>query len=121
MPAGRPTDYEPEYCKQLMEHMQDGYSYESFAGKVAVSFKTLYNWEKAHPEFLQSKEIGRAMQLMYWEDKVKDSLPAGIANASVLTLAMRNICKWRMKDPEEKPPKDEADKPVLNINKKYET
>lgn len=116
----RPSLFKPEYCTLLMNHMQDGFSFESFAGKVGVCFKTLYNWEKDFPEFLQAKETGRAMQLFHWEGKVMDSLPAGISNASVLTLAMRNMCGWRMKDPEAEPKIEEV-APVININKNYES
>lgn len=64
---GRPTDYKPEYCQMLIEHMEEGYSYESFGGVIGVAEKTLYNWEKHHPEFLHSKEIGVQKSLIWWE------------------------------------------------------
>jgi hypothetical protein len=64
---GRPTDYKPEYCQMLIEHMEEGYSFESFGGIIGVAEKTLYNWEKQHPDFLHSKEIGVQKSMIWWE------------------------------------------------------
>jgi len=65
--VGRPTDYKPEYCQMLIDHMGEGYSFESFGGVISVSERVLYDWEKAHPEFLHSKEIGIQKSMVWWE------------------------------------------------------
>ena len=65
--VGRPTDYKPEYCEMLIEHMSEGYSFESFGGVIEVSERVLYDWEKAHKEFLHSKEIGVQKSMVWWE------------------------------------------------------
>jgi hypothetical protein len=51
----------------LIDHMSEGYSFESFGGIVSVSERVLYDWEKAHPEFLHSKEIGTQKSMVWWE------------------------------------------------------
>ena len=66
-PGGRPTKYKPEYCQLLIEHMSSGLSYQSFAGKVSVSIETIYDWLKAHPEFLDAKKIGTVKMLEFYE------------------------------------------------------
>lgn len=66
-PLGRPSGYRSEYCEQLEKHMSFGFSFESFAGEVGVCFKTLYNWEKQHEDFLQAKKRGTAKSLKFWE------------------------------------------------------
>jgi len=67
MPAGRPTSYEERFCEMLIDHMAQGFSYESFAGLVGVSKQTIYDWEKANPEFLDSKKIGVEKSRLFWE------------------------------------------------------
>src|SRR5580698_3876937 len=71
---GRPPDYKPEYCEQLIIHMKDGYSYESFAASIGTCRQTLYNWEKNYPEFLDTKKIAMEMCQYWWEKAGKEGL-----------------------------------------------
>ena len=64
---GRPTKYKDEYPEMLIEHMATGLSYESFAGEVGVCKDTLYEWEKVHPAFSDSKKIGFERNRCFWE------------------------------------------------------
>lgn len=66
-PPWRPTEYKPEYCEQLIEHMAQGYSFETFGAVVNVCYKTLYNWADKHSEFLQAKQLGITRSRMFWE------------------------------------------------------
>lgn len=66
--TGRPSEYKPEYCQLLINHMADGLSYESFAGVIRKSIQTLYNWE-AIPEFLEAKKIAEPLCRLWWEKK----------------------------------------------------
>jgi len=66
-PVGRPTDYKPEYCKMLIEHMASGLSYQSFAAIVDCWEQTLYNWETDYPEFLDAKRTGFVKNRLFWE------------------------------------------------------
>jgi len=56
---GRPTDFKPEYCEMLIEHMKKTQTYESFSTELGVCRKTLYNWERDNPSFLHAKRIGK--------------------------------------------------------------
>jgi len=58
MPAGRPTKYKPEYCQQLIDHMSQGLSFESFAANLNTWAGTLYRWEQEFSEFREAKNIG---------------------------------------------------------------
>jgi len=59
-PVGRPTDYKPEYCEMLINHMAKVYSFESFAGLIGVSKQTLYDWRKKYKEFLDAHNVGKS-------------------------------------------------------------
>lgn len=115
--AGRPSDFKPEYCERLIEHMAEGLSFESFAGVIGTSRKTIYNWEKANPEFLHAKEIGTEKSRLFWESigtehilnssesesttGVGGSSSSKSINASVWIFNMKNRFGWRDKQPGE--------------------
>lgn len=65
--SGRYGEYRDEYCEELIEHMTNGYSIESFAGVVNVCRTTLYNWFKDNEDFAEAKDIGMMKSLFYWE------------------------------------------------------
>jgi hypothetical protein len=63
----RPTDYKPEYCEMLIEHMAKGYSFESFAGITKTCKDTIYHWAKIHPEFSEAKKQAFEQSRLFWE------------------------------------------------------
>lgn len=65
--AGQPTLYKEDYCRMLIEHMSEGLSYETFAAKIGTCRATLYNWEKEHPEFLDTKKKALEISQLWWE------------------------------------------------------
>lgn len=109
MPAGRPTDYKPEYCEKLIEHMAEGLSFEAFAGAVNASKQTIYDWVDKHPEFLDAKRHGTAKCRIWWEKagleglwnstetetegKVRRTITKSF-NSSNFIFQMKNRFKW---------------------------
>ena len=93
---GRPERYKKEYCEQLIEHMAKGFSYESFAGKLGVCRDTLYEWEKRHQIFFDSKKKGKAQMLLMLEDIGMQGMTGKINgfNASTYIFTMKNKCNW---------------------------
>lgn len=98
--AGRPSEYNPEYCAQLITHMRSGGSFEGFAGLIEVSKQTLYNWTKKHKEFLDAKEVGESVALLWWENIGKNCLllgPNEKFNSVVWNRNMENRFGWSKK------------------------
>lgn len=98
MTAGRPTKYLPEYCQQLIDHMSEGLSFESFAGVVSTCKQTLYTWTELHPEFLDAKSQGTEKSRLKWEKLGMAGLNTGKDekfNATVWVFNMKNRFKWR--------------------------
>ena len=109
-PHRNTSKYKPEYCERLIDHMAQGMSFESFAGKVRVSKGTLFNWYKDYPDFKEAKEIGEACLLYFFENVGNEAIYGQIEhfNASVWIFKMKNLCGWRDKHElqiEAKPPK----------------
>lgn len=83
----------------LIEHMSNGYLYESFAGALHICWDTLYHWEQRFPEFVEAKNIGIAEGLRHDEmlleagirglKKLKDGSPISI-NPALLIWRMKN-------------------------------
>jgi hypothetical protein len=95
MPAGRPTDYKPEYCEMLIEHMKGGLSFEAFGGIADCSEQTLYNWREEYPEFLESYKKGVSYSLKHWEEMGHDMVLAGQGNSATWIFNMKNRFKWK--------------------------
>lgn len=96
MSAGRPTRYKSEYCQALLDHMEQGLSFLSFAGTIGVCFDTLYEWERVHPEFSEAKKRGVAMSLA-WDEKLLNKGTEGKQrgyNIAAHKWKMANRYKW---------------------------
>ncbi len=114
---GRPSKYKPEYCEQLIEHMEQGYSFDSFAGIVEVNIDTLYEWTKVHEEFSEAKKVAFSKCQVFWEKIGIDNIlnksetesfgknefttKSTSLNASAWIFNMKNRFKWKDKQPDE--------------------
>jgi len=58
--GGRPSKYKPEYCKQAKKLAFLGATDKELADFFEVEEKTINNWKKEHPEFLQSLNEAKA-------------------------------------------------------------
>ena len=93
---GRPSDYKPEFCEELIAHMTKGYSFESFAAVIGVHRDTLYEWVKRHVEFSDAKKRARDAALYWWEKVGEAGLTGQLKgfNAAVWIFSMKNRFKW---------------------------
>jgi hypothetical protein len=98
MSIGRPTIFKEEYCQMLIEHMRQGYSFESFgAYPVCVTKDTLYSWLKQHPQFAYAKKLGTIECRKLWEKLglagASGKLPG--FNTAAWIFNMKNRFMWR--------------------------
>lgn len=97
--GGRPTSYDPKYCKMLIEHMSTGRAYQSFAPKLNVALATLYEWEKVHPEFLEAKSIAFEKNYQWWENEGHKGMwgdkEGPTFNTTLWIFQMKNRHRWR--------------------------
>lgn len=96
-PVGRPSLYKPEYCQKLIDHMSQGYSFESFAAVVDVNRDTLYQWKKDHADFSDAVTKAFSKCLLKWEEIGMEGLwgnKNAIFSQNVYTFNMKNRFKW---------------------------
>lgn len=59
MPAGRPTDYKPEYAEQAKKLCEIGATDIELADFFGVDVSTIYRWKHVHPEFCEAVCVGK--------------------------------------------------------------
>ena len=99
---GRPTKYRDEYCDMLIAHMEQGLSFESFAGVISVNQDTLHEWAKVNPIFSEAKKMAFSKCLLWWEKAGRLGLFAGSGkdkkngniNPAIWIFNMKNRFKW---------------------------
>ena len=95
MPGGRPTKYKKEYCIELVKHMAEGLSFESFWAIPKISIDTAYKWADKHIEFAEAKKIGEKLSLKYWENMGREiALGDRKGNPAVWIFTMKNRFGW---------------------------
>lgn len=94
MPLGRPTDYRPEFCAQVIEYGARGKSLAWIAAELDVSRECIYEWQRVHPTFSDAMTRARLKSQQWWEDFGQDNtmLPpgAGTFNATVWAKNVSN-------------------------------
>jgi len=91
-PIGRPTKYQPKFCAMLIEHMADGFSFESFGALVDCSRQVVHDWVKVYPEFLEAKREGDVKAQIWWEKLHRRCAATGEGNMTGIVWAQKN--KW---------------------------
>jgi hypothetical protein len=100
---GRPTDYRPEYCEQVIEYGKRGKSVAWMAAELGVAKQTIHNWAEEHPEFLDAFNVAKLHSQRWWEDAGQDNMlmapGQGTMNASIWSrsMAARFPDDWREK------------------------
>ena len=93
--GGRPTDYRPEYCDQVIAFMAQGYSLTAFAGSILVSRETIYAWGRAHREFADALNRARPARVTALETKLLTCKAGGVVAASIFALKNADPVEWR--------------------------
>lgn len=89
---GRPTKYEARFCAMLIDHMAEGYSFDSFAGKVNICRDTLYEWRSKYPDFSYAYKMG-CMKRRVIDEKVFNEITRGerVANPAPILFKMKSV------------------------------
>ena len=70
MPAGRPTDYKPEFAQEALEQCEAGATDQELADYFGVSVRSLYRWKNTQAEFRHALKTAKDSA----DDRVERSL-----------------------------------------------
>lgn len=88
--VGRPSEYHESYCEDVIAMGAAGKSRAQIAASLGVSRQTLYNWERAHPEFLDSMKYSHDLALAWWETAGQHNMTRQGFNATAYIFQMKN-------------------------------
>lgn len=94
---GRPTDYSPEACNQIVSLMGQGLSLTASAGAMGICRATIHRWIDAHPEFRDTVARAKAMRVFKLETELLASKNAAFINARRFALVNAAPEEWREK------------------------
>jgi hypothetical protein len=92
---GRPTDYDPVFCDQLIKFADAGLGVTAFAGRIGAARSTIHLWATRHAEFRAAMEIAAATRQYRLERDVLEL--DGHMTASQVRLRLRVLARL---DPE---------------------
>jgi hypothetical protein len=94
-PFGRPTKYDPKYCKEIIDFMGQGYSLTAFSAHIGVHRDTVYEWQK-HPDFSDAVKQARAALELHLIDEGKKLMTGEYkGSAAVWIYKTKNMLGWR--------------------------
>lgn len=99
MPAGRPSDYKPEYDEQAKKLCRLGATDSDLADFFEVTEQTINNWKTSYPEFFESIKKGKLTADMEVADRLyqralgfeHDSEEIKVADGEVIRVPIRKI------------------------------
>lgn len=79
----------------LIEHMDLGNPFSTFAAKINVNVDTLYEWQKKHKKFSEARKIGQS-KLEHFLYRLGLAIASGKVKGNPATwiFMMKNICNW---------------------------
>lgn len=90
--------YDDSMPDKLIEHMKEGYSFESFGAIANVHRSCLYQWLEKHEDFREAKELATVKSLFQWEKMGMEGMYMGGKdnpfNSTVWVFNMKNRFGW---------------------------
>jgi uncharacterized NAD(P)/FAD-binding protein YdhS len=109
---GRPSRYNPAYCKRVLELAGDGCCKAEIAAGLQVSVKTLNAWMAASEEFHDAMTQAKELEYAWWLKVGRENQFTRTWNASAWALQMRNRFRRRFGD--RAPPSKSTSKESVN-------
>jgi len=102
MPAGRPSTYDPKYCRDIVEFCKGGASITSFAASINVCRDTITNWGNEHAEFFAAVKTAKA-QAAAWYDAQARLVASGDSkgNPTLCIFGLKNFAPDDFRDVQE--------------------
>src|ERR1700740_99186 len=86
--VGRPSKYDPAFCRRVVELGEEGCSKAELASELGVTRNTLDNWAQENPEFLTALTRAHECSVALWEKQARTNLATQGFNAALYAKAM---------------------------------
>lgn len=97
MPAGRPTDFEPEMGEKILELMEGGLSLAAAAAEINVHRQRVYEWVERHPEFADTVKLAQAKRQLFLERRLLSADAGPVVTSTIFALKNAGAEDWRDK------------------------
>lgn len=88
VPAGRPSDYDPSFCDQVVDLGKEGKSPAQIAAFFDIPRTTLLSWAEQHPEFSTALTRAKVHEQAWWEAKGIEGMELPGFNAAIWKKSM---------------------------------
>ena len=111
--VGRPSKYDEKFCQQLIKHMAQGLSFESFGAIIGVAEQTLHNWLVDFPDFLEAKREAFTKSRLFWEKIGIQQATIGQGNSTAFVFNMKNRFPKEWRDKQENVLSGDPENPLI--------
>ena len=94
---GRPSEYKPIYCNEIIELMATGLSLTAAGADLGFARDTMYEWREQHPEFSDAVKIGQAKRQLFLERRLLSESEGPRVTSSIFALKNTGTGDWRDK------------------------
>lgn len=95
MPAGRPTDYRPEFAEEIVQLMDEGLSLTAASAELGFWRQRAYEWAVKHPEFADAIKFGQARRTLKLERDLLGSGDGPFVTSRIFALKNAAPDEWR--------------------------
>ena len=93
----KPTKYNSEMCKKVIELMSEGASLCEVAAKLGICEDEIHEWKEKIPEFSDAIKKGKLLSQVWWEKQGRLNLTNKNFNYTLWYMNMKNRFGWRDK------------------------
>jgi len=95
--AGRPSKYDPSFCKDVESMMAEGMAKVEICAELGIHYDTFLAWQSEHPEFGEAVKFGDKLSEAWWLKQGRISLKDRDFNYTGWYMNMKNRHGWRDK------------------------
>jgi len=97
MPAGRPSEYKPEFGNEIISLMATGLSLTAAAAELGFHRDTINEWTKQFPEFSGAVKKAKGKRTLFLERRLLSAPDGPTVTSSIFALKNADPDEWRDK------------------------
>lgn len=101
MPAGRPTEFKPQYGEEILGLMATGLSLTAAAAELGFHRQRVYEWVEKHPEFADAVKLAMAKRQLFLEKRLLSADQGPVVTSTIFALKNAAPVDWRDKQEHE--------------------